>query len=133
MTDLELSNRHIHRHCFSGSVNELTTWLQTLPNCYFGIIKLVIENEKIREAVKEIPLSRLLIELDSPYLSSSPWDIFPVIQEISIIKKIPVPQLIEQCNQTVLLYMVHFKCLKFNLSLTYVFTFVACTFKDKCA
>ena len=99
ITEMELSNRHIHRHCFSGSVDELTTWLQTLPNCYFGITKLVIENEKIREAVKEIPLSRLLIESDSPYLSSSPWDIFPVIQEISIIKKIPVPQLIEQCNQ----------------------------------
>ncbi len=60
-------------HAFSGSV-ETFRELQKLGNWYIGIGGvLTYKKASIAETVKEIPLERILLETDSPYLTPVPY------------------------------------------------------------
>lgn len=56
-------------HCFTGSAKALQAYLEA--GCYIGITGWVCDQRRgqaLRELIPQIPLSRLLIETDAPYL-----------------------------------------------------------------
>lgn len=56
-------------HCFTGSTNELKKYLDI--GCYIGITGWITDNKRnqsLSDALKYIPIDRLMIETDSPYL-----------------------------------------------------------------
>lgn len=60
-------------HCFSGSLQEAHAFLDL--GFYISVAGPVTfpRNHDLRKLVKEIPLHRLLLETDSPYLSPQPY------------------------------------------------------------
>ncbi len=59
-------------HCFTGNTNEVKKYLDL--NCYISFSGIITfkNSSEICEAAKYVPLSKLLIETDSPYLSPNP-------------------------------------------------------------
>ena len=56
-------------HCFTGSRDELRAYLAL--GCYIGITGWICDERRggaLRSAVKDIPLDRLMIETDAPFL-----------------------------------------------------------------
>ena len=60
----------IHLHSFAGDADFVSEWSESYPNTYFGIYGLVrtFDSRQIK-ALRSIPLNRLLVETNSPYLS----------------------------------------------------------------
>ncbi len=58
-------------HCFSGSAEVAEEWLKM--GMYLGIGGvLTFKNSKLAENLKNVPLERLLLETDAPYLAPTP-------------------------------------------------------------
>lgn len=58
-------------HCFSGSLETAKIYLKM--GYYIGVGGVVtFKNANIKDVIKEIPLDRLLLETDSPFLSPEP-------------------------------------------------------------
>ncbi len=56
-------------HCFTGTAEDLQRYLEL--GCYIGITGWVTERKRgagLREALSGLPLERLLIETDAPFL-----------------------------------------------------------------
>lgn len=65
---LDMANDcNIIMHCYSGSINTMMKAVDM--DCYISIATLVCCSKHHQELVSKIPLSNLLIESDSPYLS----------------------------------------------------------------
>jgi len=67
------SNRRGTVHCFSGNQNELRSYLDL--GYYIGVTGIVTMQQRgatLRKLVRNIPLNRLLIETDAPYLTPTP-------------------------------------------------------------
>lgn len=83
-------------HCYSYSLEVAKQLLKY--NIKFGIGGVVTfkNSKKLKEVVKELPLDRILLETDSPYLTpephrgeeNEPYNITYVAEEISTIKNI---------------------------------------------
>jgi TatD DNase family protein len=86
-------------HCFTGTKEQAKAYLDL--GCYIGITGWISDsrrNHDIQEALKYIPLDRLMIETDSPYLTpcnmptkirrNEPAFLKYIVQSISHIKKI---------------------------------------------
>lgn len=76
---LEILKRHLPRqgkgvvHCFSGNATDLSAYLALgLYIGITGIVTIKTRGADLRELVPEIPLDRLLIETDAPYLTPAP-------------------------------------------------------------
>ena len=76
---LEILKRHLPPqrkgvvHCFSGNATDLSAYLAL--GLYIGITGIVTIKSRgadLRELVPEIPVDRLLIETDAPYLTPAP-------------------------------------------------------------
>lgn len=60
-------------HCFSGNYAEMKAYLKLgLYIGITGIITIKTRGADLRKLVKEIPVNRLLIETDAPYLTPAP-------------------------------------------------------------
>lgn len=60
-------------HCFTGEEHHLNHILQNHPTFYFGIGGVITYKKSgLAEVVKQIPLNRMLLETDAPYLPPSP-------------------------------------------------------------
>ena len=77
LLDILRANPHAHRqgvvHCFSGNRSELEAYLEL--GYYIGITGILTLQERgtgLRNLVSHIPLDRLLIETDAPYLTPAP-------------------------------------------------------------
>ncbi|XP_063102609.1 putative deoxyribonuclease TATDN2 [Cavia porcellus] len=59
----------IHRHCFTGSYPVIEPLLQHFPNLSVGFTAVITYSSawQARDAVKQIPLDRILVETDAPY------------------------------------------------------------------
>ena len=60
-------------HCFSGSRSELAAYVET--GFYIGITGIVTHKkrgQRLRELLPAIPIDRLLVETDAPYLTPTP-------------------------------------------------------------
>lgn len=85
-----LSNIKVVVHCFTGTKEEVKQYIER--GFYIGITGWICDtrrNKDLVEAVKEIPLDRLMIETDSPFLSptkqrrNTPENIFIVLEKLS--------------------------------------------------
>ena len=89
-------------HCFTYGKHELELLLNL--NCKFGIGGPITypKNEDLREAVKLLPIDRILLETDSPYLSpqekrkelNTPLNIPLIARKIAEIKEITEEEVI---------------------------------------
>ncbi|MEQ2183358.1 hypothetical protein GOODEAATRI_031821, partial [Goodea atripinnis] len=59
----------IHRHCFTNSYSVIEPFLTEFPNLYVGFTALVTYTraKEARNAVRQIPLDRIVLETDAPY------------------------------------------------------------------
>ena len=64
------STHLVHRHCFSGTLQEAEAWLVDFPNTVFGLTPTCLRegNEHMSEVIKQLPLTKLILESDAPYL-----------------------------------------------------------------
>lgn len=60
-------------HCFSGSLQEARAFLDLGFYLSFAGPLTYPQAKALREVVKKLPLDRLLVETDSPYLPPQPW------------------------------------------------------------
>ena len=60
-------------HCFSGNASDLASYLELgLYIGVTGIVTIKTRGAELRKLVTDIPLNRLLIETDAPYLTPAP-------------------------------------------------------------
>ncbi|XP_049435165.1 putative deoxyribonuclease TATDN2 [Epinephelus fuscoguttatus] len=59
----------IHRHCFTNSYPVIEPFLTEFPNLYVGFTALITYHKatEARDAVRRIPLDRIVLETDAPY------------------------------------------------------------------
>lgn len=61
-------------HCFTGTPEDAATYVEM--GCYVSFSGIVTfkgkKNDPLREAVRRVPLDRLLVETDCPYLAPTP-------------------------------------------------------------
>lgn len=97
-------------HCFSGDRDELFSYLDMgLYIGITGVLTIQKRGEKLRELLKDIPLDKILVETDSPYLTPAPQknktnrnepSFLPVIVEkIAEIKKADINEISETIFQ----------------------------------
>lgn len=108
---IDILNRHRVKgilHCFSGSLETA----QILINMGFFIGVggvMTFKKAHIDEVIKEIPLEKLVLETDAPYLTPEPYRKYqnepkyiPVIAEyLANIKHIPITRVAEQIEKNV--------------------------------
>lgn len=59
-------------HCFNGSLEIAKEYIKL--GFYFGVNGVItFKNAKIDEVIKEIPIERILLETDTPYLTPEPF------------------------------------------------------------
>lgn len=95
-------------HCFSGSLEMANKFIKR--GWYLGIGGvLTFKNAKIKDVVKEIDLSHIISETDSPYLAPTPHRgevnkpeyIKIIVEEIARIKNVDVKVVEEQIDKNV--------------------------------
>src|SRR5699024_10654729 len=94
-------------HCFSGSIQEMETCLAM--NFYISLAgPVTFKNAiEIKEVAKVVPLNRLLIETDAPYLAphphrgkrTEPAYVTLIAKEIASLKEISYEELAEQTTE----------------------------------
>lgn len=104
------SNNNAVVHCFTGDKKAATSYLDL--GCYLGITGWVSDkrrNSEIVEAISYIPLNKIMIETDCPYLT--PFNIKPrpkrnepaflkyIAQSIAEIKNLHIDEVIEVTTQ----------------------------------
>uniref|UniRef100_A0A8C4Z7B0 Uncharacterized protein n=3 Tax=Gadus morhua TaxID=8049 RepID=A0A8C4Z7B0_GADMO len=59
----------IHRHCFTNSYPVIEPFLEEFPNLCVGFTALITYQRaaEARDAVRRIPLDRIVLETDAPY------------------------------------------------------------------
>ncbi|XP_054866439.1 putative deoxyribonuclease TATDN2 isoform X1 [Amphiprion ocellaris] len=59
----------IHRHCFTNSYPVIEPFLTEFPNLYVGFTAIITYSSatNARNAVRQIPLNRIVLETDAPY------------------------------------------------------------------
>lgn len=97
-------------HCFTGNKETLNNYLSM--GFYIGITGWICDERRakeLRDAVRLIPLDRILIETDAPYLTprnvkglgrtNVPQNIIYVVQELAKYMKVPVDVLTENAKK----------------------------------
>ena len=97
-------------HSFTGSLEMARTLLEM--GWYIGINGIVTfkNAEDLREVVRWLPLDKLLLETDSPFLAPIPFRGKPnkpahiptIAKFVSELKKIPIEKLAEETSQNAL-------------------------------
>ncbi|XP_060723417.1 putative deoxyribonuclease TATDN2 [Tachysurus vachellii] len=90
----------IHRHCFTNKYSVIEPFLSEFSNLCVGFTALVTNSSAVeaRDAVRKIPLDRILLETDAPYFRpkqvstsvcrfSHPGMGIHTLQEISVLKR----------------------------------------------
>lgn len=94
-------------HCFSGSVETAEELIKLGFYISFAGPLVFPNSRRLKEAAREIPLDRLLIETDSPYLTppphrgerNEPANVIYVAEEIARLKGIPVEIVVEETRK----------------------------------
>ena len=103
-------NLKVLMHCFTGSTQFAKKLLDL--NCYISISGIVTfkKSTELVDAVSYVPIEKLLVETDSPYLSPEPYrgkanepsHVKYVIEKLALIKNIPVNSVIENTSKNFL-------------------------------
>lgn len=105
----ELSpNTKVHVHCFTSHESLALELLKLSSNIYFGFTGVLTfkSAQDIRDTVKKIPLEKILLETDSPFMAPKPFRGKPchpgmvpyIAQEIATLKNEPLEKLFLQCR-----------------------------------
>lgn len=94
-------------HCFSGSVETAEELMKLGFYISFAGPLVFPNSRRLKEAAREIPLDRLLIETDSPYLTppphrgerNEPANVIYVAEEIARLKGISVETVVEETRK----------------------------------
>lgn len=94
-------------HCFSGSVEFMKECINQGWYIALGGVVTFKNGVKVKEVAKEVPLERLLLETDSPYLTPVPFRGKPnkpayvkyVAEEIASLRGIPLEELMDITTQ----------------------------------
>lgn len=90
-------------HCFTGGIAEMEK-IFTYKNFYFGIGGiLTFKNAGLDKVVSKIPLDKLVLETDSPYLSPVPYRgkrnqssyLYNIAEKLAEVKNVSLDKLIE--------------------------------------
>lgn len=112
-----IQNQNIHVHCFTGTPDFAEALLSLSPNIYIGFTGIIsFKNaENVREAAKRVPLEKLLLETDAPYLAPVPFrgkpahsGMIPIIAEhLAQVKNVSRDELFQYCrNNTRNCYLI---------------------------
>eukprot|EP01104_Vermistella_antarctica_P017591 TRINITY_DN624_c2_g2_i2.p1 TRINITY_DN624_c2_g2~~TRINITY_DN624_c2_g2_i2.p1 ORF type:complete len:474 (-),score=80.07 TRINITY_DN624_c2_g2_i2:730-2151(-) len=68
-------NTCVHVHCFTSSLQLAKDLLNHFDNLYIGFTGVVsfASSSDIREVIREVPLNRILLETDAPFMSPVPY------------------------------------------------------------
>lgn len=96
-------------HCFSGDQKYLDFILNKLPNFYISFAgNITFKNaQQLRDLVKLVPMERLLVETDSPFLApephrgtnNSPTNVKIVTEKIAEIKGVAFEKIAEETTK----------------------------------
>ncbi len=97
-------------HCFSGSLETAKELMKLGFYISFAGPVVFPKSLKLKEVAKEIPMDRILIETDSPYLTpppnrgkrNDPSNVYYVAQEIARLKEMSLEDFIQQTRQNAL-------------------------------
>jgi len=86
-------------HFFTGSLEDLKLILQN-PNYFIGFSGVITYGNKLDEVIREVPLERILIETDAPYVAPIPYRgkrnepayVIEVAKKIAEIKNLPLKE-----------------------------------------
>ncbi|MDR1812933.1 MAG: TatD family hydrolase [Candidatus Fibromonas sp.] len=106
---IDSENIKAHIHCYTGSASFAEKVLSLRGNYFFGFTGALTFNktETIREAAAAIPLNKILLETDAPYLAPVPFRgktctpamIPKIAQVLANIKNIPLSDLLKKCRE----------------------------------
>jgi len=93
-------------HCFTGSKNFAKKLIDI--NCYISVSGIITfkNSTELSDTVSSIPIEKLLVETDSPYLSPSPYRgksnepsyIVHTVDKLSEIKNLPKEVIMEKTS-----------------------------------
>lgn len=95
-------------HCFSGSIETAREYIRM--GYYIGVGGVVtFKNAKIKDVIKEIPLDRLLLETDSPFLAPTPYRgqknepayVYEIAEFVAELKNISIDELSTITNNNI--------------------------------
>ncbi len=94
-------------HCFSGSIETAKELMKLGFYISFAGPVVFPKSLKLKEVAKEIPMDRILIETDSPYLTPPPYrgkrndpsNVFYVAEEIAKLKGMALSDFVEQTKK----------------------------------
>lgn len=104
MADLEYKARPAVLHCFTGTLDEAKQCLDRGWYISFSGIVSFKKSEQLREVVAYVPLERMFIETDTPYLApqayrgktNEPSYIEETAKVLATIKNVPLEELAQQ-------------------------------------
>jgi len=82
-------------HCFSGNQVEADKIMDLGLMISFTNIISYGSNEGLRDVIKSIPLPRIMLETDSPYISKEPTDVIKIAKKISEIQGVPYEEVVK--------------------------------------
>ncbi len=99
----------IHLHCFTGSPEMALALLEAFPNLCIGFTGCITfqSAEDLRAVVKQIPLDRILLETDSPYMAPLPFrghvchpGMIPLVgNQVATIKGVTLEEVLDQTRK----------------------------------
>ena len=107
---IEILKRHNNRgviHCFDGTIEQYKEYEKL--GYYIGVDgNVTFKNSTTRDVIKEIPMDRILLETDSPYLTPEPFrgttndpsNIRIIAEYIANLKKIDIND-VKKCQKSV--------------------------------
>jgi TatD DNase family protein len=65
----------VHVHCFTSSAEMAKELLRAFPNLCLGFtgVSTFKNGQNVRDTIKEVPLERILLETDAPYMAPVPF------------------------------------------------------------
>ena len=107
ISDLKRAETKVIMHSFSGTIEAA---LECVNRGYFISIPTCVTNrKKYRVLAKSIPIEKILIETDSPYLSpfsekkyNEPANVIYAAKEIALLKELPIEDVAEATTKSAL-------------------------------
>lgn len=95
---LDMEGHLFHCHCFTSSVSEAEEWMESLPSVLFGISPKIYTDRSVQNAARFIPLERMILETDSPYLAASPAETVDVAREVAKLKALSIEDVLRSTS-----------------------------------
>ena len=96
----------MNSHCFNGGLKERDLWLKRFPEIMFGftaISLLEVRDQELDEVVKTLPMSKILLEMDSPHLlvpihqqekCNTPYGLVAVAERVPELEGMPLKEVL---------------------------------------